>query len=451
MQSYPKYKVMKTSTFSLAVIIFLFFSFSAAESNAQIQINSEVNPVEMVELILGPGAIYDNVQYVGANTARGTFYNGNSTDPGFSSGVFLTSGAGFVIPGPNSECNAGYNNGMGGDPILTTMAGTSTYDAAVLQFDFAAQTDTFSINYVFGSEEYNEYVNSTYNDVFAILIFGPKPAGGFYTNVNIATIPDNPEMDILINNVNNGWAFCGDVPTGPCTNCEYYKDNTSGVYLEYDGLTTPLTASIPVIPNEFYHLKIAIADAGDHVFDSGLFLEGEYYLGFQYFGFLMENNPALTEDVEGIISDSTVLLSVPYGTDVTDLIATFDVQEGIEVYVGDSLQQSGVTHNDFTEPVTYYISAKDGKNWTVTVDFYTDIASALFSEVNIHPNPASGKFRISNIDKCNVKIRNSVGVIVKDYGIANRSQLIVRDLLPGFYFVELEKDGAVGTMKVVVK
>jgi hypothetical protein len=52
LQNYPKYTVMKTGTFSLAVIIFLFFSFSAAESNARIQINSEVNPVEMVELNL---------------------------------------------------------------------------------------------------------------------------------------------------------------------------------------------------------------------------------------------------------------------------------------------------------------------------------------------------------------------------------------------------------------
>ncbi len=442
---------MKTTDFLLAVLVLFLLSFTTIKSNAQIQVTSGVDPVEMVEMILGPGVVYDNVQYNGADVARGTFSNGNSTDPGFYSGAFLTSGAGFVIPGPNSECSSGYNNGMGGDDMLSWMIGSNTYDAAVLQFDFAAQTDTFSINYVFGSEEYNEYVNSTFNDVFAIVITGPNPAGGVYVNENIATIPDNPEMPVLINNINNGWASCGVVPTGPCTNCEYFKDNTSGVYLEYDGLTTPLTAWIPVIPNEFYHLKIAIADAGDHLFDSGLFLEGAYYSDFQYFGFLMENNPALTEDIEGIISDSTVSLNVPSWIDVTDLVATFDVQEGIEVYVGDSLQQSGVTHNDFTEPLTYYLSAKEGKSWTVTVDFYTGIESHIFSDVNIHPNPTSGKFKISDIKGFKVKILNSLGAVIQDYGKINKKEIIVTDLIPGFYFVVLEKDGFTETRKVIVR
>ncbi|MCB0807096.1 MAG: choice-of-anchor L domain-containing protein, partial [Bacteroidales bacterium] len=74
-------------------------------------------------------------------------------------------------------------------------------------------------------------------------------------------------------NVNNGNAPCGTVPTGPCNYCEFFRDNTNGLTLEYDGLTYVLTAFMQVVPCETYHFKLAIADAGDHMTDSGIFIE----------------------------------------------------------------------------------------------------------------------------------------------------------------------------------
>jgi gliding motility-associated-like protein len=73
---------------------------------------------------------------------------------------------------------------------------------------------------------------------------------------------------VSINNVNNGTAN-----GGPCMNCAYYVNNTGGMSLEYDGLTTVLTAWLKVVPCVTYHLKLAIADAGDGILDSGVFLE----------------------------------------------------------------------------------------------------------------------------------------------------------------------------------
>ncbi|MEL6132938.1 MAG: PKD domain-containing protein, partial [Bacteroidota bacterium] len=61
--------------------------------------------------------------------------------------------------------------------------------------------------------------------------------------------------------------------TGPCTNCQYYVDNTGGTSVEYDGFTTPLIAGAKVTPCETYHITIAIADVGDQAYDSGVFLE----------------------------------------------------------------------------------------------------------------------------------------------------------------------------------
>ncbi len=435
---------MKIFNYSIVLILLFFASFA---SNAQIQITSGVDPEELVEMILSPDVPYDNVQYNGADIARGTFMESDSTSLGFSSGVFLTSGAGYIIPGPNSYCSAGTNNGMPGDPNL----GSATYDAAVLQFDFIAQTDTFRLNYIFGSEEYNEYVGSVFNDVFAILITGPTPLGGVYSSLNIATIPYYTNVPVAINNINNGWAFCGVVPTGPCTHCEYFIDNTNGEHLEYDAFTTLLPARINVVPDEAYHIKIAIADAGDHIFDSGLIIEGTCSSEFQSFSFLMENNPQLTEDINGVISGDSILLAVPQGTDVTDLVATFDKMLCTKAYIDTVQQFSDSSHLDFTEPVIYSLVGTSEKEWTVVVDILTDIESQVFSDVKIYPNPASGEFKISNINECSVKIRNSLGAVIKDYNHINQTQLIITDLTPGFYFVELRKDGYVETRKVVVK
>jgi len=66
-------------------------------------------------------------------------------------------------------------------PDLSVLAaGFQTFDASILEFDFIPQSDTLKFNYIFGSEEYPEYVNSGYNDVFGFFISGPGIAGPFY-------------------------------------------------------------------------------------------------------------------------------------------------------------------------------------------------------------------------------------------------------------------------------
>jgi len=145
-------------------------------------------------------------------------------------------------------------------------------DAAVLEFDFTPVSDTVKFRYVFGSDEYAEWVNSSFNDVFGFFVSGMNPSGGNYVNQNIALIPGTT-TPVSINNVNNGTSN-----TGPCTNCAYYTNNTGGFFIEYDGLTVVLTAWLKVLPCFPYHIKIAIADAGDESLDSGVFLEANSFM-----------------------------------------------------------------------------------------------------------------------------------------------------------------------------
>lgn len=205
-------------------------------SNGQIQINCDVTPEQMVDLIVGEGIIYDNVTFSGAAVSRGIFSNGQTTNLNLSGGIFLTSGEAAIIHGPNISPNAGVNNGTPGDVTLNSITPSTTYDASVLEFDFIAKVDTLFVRYVFGSEEYSEDVGSSYNDVFGLFVTGPNPAGSQYSNKNIALVPATTNTAVKVNSINNGYAPPGVVPSGPGTNSEYYADNTGGLTLEYDGL-----------------------------------------------------------------------------------------------------------------------------------------------------------------------------------------------------------------------
>ncbi|MGA2553489.1 MAG: hypothetical protein ABSF20_01750, partial [Smithella sp.] len=75
-------------------------------------------------------------------------------------------------------------------------------------------------------------------------------------------------------------------------------------------------------------------------------------------------SPAAT----GFINESskTIFVIVPFGTDITALAATFTTT-GASVQVGSTAQISGTTPNDFTNPVTYTVTAEDSSTATYTV------------------------------------------------------------------------------------
>jgi len=154
-----------------------------------------------------------------------------------------------------------------------------TQDAVVIEFDFVPQSDILSFNYIFASEEYPEYVCSPFNDIFAFLLSGPNPAGGNYTNTNIALVPGT-NIPVAINSVNTGFpgyyyydaSGCLD-SGGSLDYSAFYNDNAGGSSVQFDGFTDKFQATANVIPCETYHIKLAIADLTDGFFDSAVFLE----------------------------------------------------------------------------------------------------------------------------------------------------------------------------------
>lgn len=133
-------------------------------------------------------------------------------------------------------------------------------------FDFVSAGNSAYFNYVFGSDEYNEWVASSFNDVFGFFFNGTGVLD------NVALIPGTTTA-VAINNVNNG------------SHAGYYNDNDPSELgtptpfaFEYDGFTDMFTASIlGLTAGQTYHLTLAIADAGDRVLDSGVFLQAQSF------------------------------------------------------------------------------------------------------------------------------------------------------------------------------
>ncbi|MEI7803329.1 MAG: choice-of-anchor L domain-containing protein, partial [Bacteroidota bacterium] len=204
-----------------------------------------------------------NIQFHGMNDMMGYFTNGTSI--GIQSGVVLTSGSIFNVPGPNNQANATIDHAQAGDAQLTAAVGVNTQDASSIEFDFVPKNDSVTFDFVFGSEEYPEWICQGYNDAFGFFVTGP----GYAANTNVALIPGTT-TPIAIDNINT---------TGTCATIypQYYVNNTGGTACQYDGYTTPMRALIHCTQCESYHIKIVVADVGDGLYDSGVFLKAQSF------------------------------------------------------------------------------------------------------------------------------------------------------------------------------
>jgi hypothetical protein len=226
-----------------------------------ISLTGSSNVAYLVEYLLGPNVDIISRSLNAAPEAAGTF-SGASPVIGFDRGIVLSSGDIGTLNGPNTGDNTSTHHYRAGDPDLDGLVpGSTTYDAAVLTLQFRCETASeISFQYVFGSEEYNEWANSQYGD----------PFGLFLNGINIATVPDgcsNPGSPVTVNSVNCGNPYVGSGPNCDCYRNNDLSDGGGAIGTELDGLTQVFVAT-GVIQAGVNTLKIAIADAGDHVLDS---------------------------------------------------------------------------------------------------------------------------------------------------------------------------------------
>ena len=159
--------------FFLSLLLASIFSFT---SFAQLTVQSGQTGQQLGEVLSGDNIQVTNASISGDNQQHGTFtFSGNGLE--VSSGVILSTGSIFNAHGPNNSSETSTSFGGPGNNLLSTLSGQETFDATVLQFDFDVQSDEIEFNFIFLSEEYNEWVNTSFNEVFAFYISGPGIVG----------------------------------------------------------------------------------------------------------------------------------------------------------------------------------------------------------------------------------------------------------------------------------
>lgn len=232
-------------------------------------VNTSVSAIDIAQTLMGNSVKIDSAIINCGTNAYGKFNATNIVNLPFSEGVLLTTGnAQYVSRPANNSTGAGLmdlNLSTPGNTYLETLSNQTTEDACAVKVFLKPLGNQLRVDYVFASEEYPEQVNKYYYDAFAFLVSGPKPAGGFYLDSNIAKVGSGQPVTVAtINNGPNNF--------GPCVNCNLYKNNASNTQLGYDGLTSLLSATIPVVSCQNYEITIVIADVKDGKYDSGVFL-----------------------------------------------------------------------------------------------------------------------------------------------------------------------------------
>jgi outer membrane protein OmpA-like peptidoglycan-associated protein len=258
------------------VVVILFFLFSIPIiSYSQLWVRYRYTPEQLVkEKLVKPnsGIKVTDVSYWGSRHAIAYFVNNT---PGFAikKGLLLTTGYANSVSSPNRRGNSGLPLGYPGDRDLSRLVQNRTNDAAVLRIEFIPYTDTIQFRYFFGSEEYPEYVDKGVNDVFAFFI---RKADEMKYD-NLAHLPDG--TPVTVDNINAKRNKQYYIPNKTYTGYDYEameknpEEAHRSLEFTYDGFTTELIAAAKVEPFVTYELKIVIADVGDDLYDSGVFLE----------------------------------------------------------------------------------------------------------------------------------------------------------------------------------
>ncbi len=318
-------------------------------SYGQLVVNTSPTATQMVQSFIGGGVTVSNIVYTGGAASRGSFSNGNTTNLGLTNGILLCTGSATAIINPASFLMS-TNLGLAGDAALNNINnGCLTYDASILEFDFVPVSDSIKFKYVFGSEEYPNYICSQYNDVFAFFITGANPAGGNYNNFNMALVPGT-NIPVSVNSINSGTPGSG-YSSGGCLSLgysNYFVNNAAlaGTTIAFGGFTKPLYAKCKVVPCNTYHLKMAVADGYNGLYDSGVFLAANSFTSntftvSNYYTGSVSGNSAVEGCIDGMVSfvspipvtsplviNYTISGTASNGTDYTTLPTSVTIPAG---------------------------------------------------------------------------------------------------------------------------
>ncbi len=162
-------------------------------------------------------------------------------------------------------------------------------------------------------------------------------------------------------------------------------------------------------------------------------------------------------DQKAKITDHNILVTMPFNTNVTNLVAIYSTT-GENVVVNGVPQLSGVTHNNFESPVVYYVTAADGstESYVVTVT----ISKNTSKEITLYSlNGHNGRIIDHNI-LVTMPFASNVNNLIATFSINGESATINgvpqvsgethNDFKSPIIYIVTAADGSRATYKIVV-
>lgn len=261
--------IIMKKQFILLILSFLFSIISYAQIG--LTVDSPVDVNDVISKLSGEGVVISNITSDCNSAAFGEF-DDVLGEVGLDKGLLMTNGSAKEVGTINNGNTTKDYQITSFDSDLTkslndaAIFNVDLHDACKIEFDITPAKTGLSFRYVFGSDEYLEYVGSGVEDAFGFYITGEFQEGQGVQTRNLATVPNTNEV-VSIETINNK------------KNSQYYINNEGlknipgDKLFEYDGYTVPLTATTNVIPCETYRIKLIIADVGDGIIDSGVLIE----------------------------------------------------------------------------------------------------------------------------------------------------------------------------------
>jgi len=264
---------MKHKNYPFYILFLLCFSASVSAQYITVDDNAPFDDLVRNVLVNNPCANVSNISAsawsFGSGNSYGYFTSGTSTFP-FADGVLLTTGQAAGAIGPNSSIlSDGPTNWLGDSDLEQALGiGGSSINATVLEFDFLPLANKISFDYIFSSEQYlsNPSPNQcNYTDGFVFLL---KEVNGTAGYQNLAVIPGT-NTSVKTNTVRGTGTIC------PAANATYFDAfNDFEHPTNYNGQTVIMKAQANVTPGILYHIKLVVADQGNNLYDSAIFLGG---------------------------------------------------------------------------------------------------------------------------------------------------------------------------------
>ncbi|MEM6724299.1 MAG: choice-of-anchor L domain-containing protein [Bacteroidota bacterium] len=404
---------MKRFIFILSLLGLVLPSFSSA----QVFIDTSATAEQMVMDFFDQGCVsISNVTFTGEDVQL-AFFQGAGTSLGMNAGILLSTGNVFIAQGPNLTSSAGFaipGSPDDGDDDLEMLVPGNSNDAAVLEFDLTTTDPDLDFRYIFASEEYPEFVGSIFNDAFAFIIYEVG-----VDTTNIAMVPGS-NLPVSINNVND------------TTNAQYYVDNTGDLDLEFDGRTIDIPASFTANTSITYHIKIVVADYGDSIFDSAIFLGIESLCGDSLL------TPPSNFQASLINPDGNTVEFENRSSYATDFLWKFgDGNTSTEKSPTHTYAQDGMYE---VELITYNYCCSDTSSAEVVIGQVTSIDPDLELPYRIFPNPFQEMVQVDLPAQLEGTIRlfDHLGRLNHQERVRGQTVLDLSYLPKGIYMLQLE-------------